>query len=225
MLPRVFGIVTGRFGLTHDDRRQSETNRLGVLSASGVRPAASEIEVISAWKLDEAEYGNAALDLDLLLRWWSVYPRGFWLFVEDGRTVGSLGLWPLRRAAFYDLATGKRAEKQLRGADFAPVADARSTRSWYCSGIVVARDARRKRTAVARRLICGAIEGWTTAAAHSSRVDLCSVAFTPEGLRLARRLGMVEQRPTGFSVAEYPVYVALDQRPSLLAARFPKSTS
>jgi hypothetical protein len=220
VLPRVFGIVTGRFGHTHDERPVSETGRFAV-PATGVRPAANELEVIAAWKLDEAEYGNASLDLDLLLHWWSVYPRGFWLAFEDGAPVGSLGLWPIRRAAFHDIATGRRAEKQLKGADFAPVSDARWTKSWYCSGIVVARAARRRRSAAARRLVRGTLEGW--AAPLSTTIDLCAVTFTPEGRRLARRIGMVEQRPSGFSVQEYPVYVALDKRPSALAARFSRA--
>jgi hypothetical protein len=223
VLPRVFGIVTGRFGQTHDTRSLIESERSAVPSALRPRPAANEIEVISAWKLDEAEYGNAALSLDLLLRWWSVYPRGLWLLIEDGEPVGSLGLWPLRRSAFHDLATGRRAEKQLEGSDFAPLADARSARSWYCSGLIVARSARARRAAAARSLLRGALEGWAANGAFASRVDLCAVAYTPDGLRLMRRLGMIEQRPSGFSVSEYPVYVALDQRPSELAARFPKS--
>ncbi len=214
--------MTGRFGQTHDDRRLTENGSLDV-SSSRVRQAATEIDVVVAWKLDEAEYGNAALDLDLLLRWWSVYPRGLWLLYESGTPIGSLGLWPLRRPAFHDIATGRRAEKQLEAADFATVADARSTRSWYCSGMIVARDVRARRAAAARRLLRGAIEGWAASGVFATKVDVCTVAYTAEGRRLARRVGLVEQRPSGFSVSEYPVYVALDQRPSELAARFPKS--
>jgi hypothetical protein len=223
VLPRVFGIVTGRFGLTHDDRPLLEAGPFGLPAATVVRPAANEREVSEAWKLDEAEYGNAALGLERLLEWWSVYPRGLWLLVEDGEPIGSLGIWPLRRAAFHDIATGRRAEKQLESVDFSPSSDARSTRSWYCSGLIVAPAARAGRGAAAWLLLRGALEGWAAGGALTSTVDFCAVAFTPQGDRIARRLGMTVQRPSGSSVSEYPVYIALDQRPSELAARVPIS--
>jgi hypothetical protein len=223
VLPRVFGIVTGRFGLTHDDRPLIEAGSLGMSAGAEIRPAANEREASAAWKLDQAEYGNAALDLERFLSWWSAYPRGLWLLLEGGEPIGSLGLWPLRRAAFHDIATGRRAEKQLENADFAPFSDARSTRSWYCSGLIVAPAARGGRGAAARRLLRGALEGWAAGGPLTSTVDFCAVAFTAEGDRIARRLGMTVQRPSGSSVSEYPVYIALDQRPSELAGRVPIS--
>jgi hypothetical protein len=107
------------------------------------------------------------------------------MLTTDQGPAGYYAIWPLTQAAYASLQRGDRRERDLDASDIVPLQDMRAA-VLYLSDICLAPAA--PAVILLRDLIATLL---AVLHAHPRITHVAAWAFTPQGARLARRLGLV----------------------------------
>ena len=186
-----------------------------------VKIVSSEPELMSLWQLDVELYGQEdMISYDLFLAWWNACPIGAHVLIDDGEIVGALGLWPLRESAFNELLGGQGPESRLSSRSFHSAQGAAYARYWYAVGVTLQRRYRKKIHLHALKMLIKATfrDLFVTIAAQAS-INICALAYTPEGEAILSRFRFTEYRQASETVHHFPVYALLGVTPQDLRDR------
>ncbi len=135
-----------------------------------------------------AATGARDVSIDVLARWWSLYPQGIRLAeTSDGSIVAAISLWPVRPRVFDALCVGRYARTQLAKRDFAEHRGRRP--HWFLSGAAVSPEFARS-TKFLRSLLLEAVED--VRRAHGTRaLRICAIAGDQDAERALRKSAFV----------------------------------
>ena len=175
-----------------------------------VRPLQNEGEVRANWDLDMELYGpTEMIDYELYLSWWRKYNRGAYALFRDSEIIGAVGLWPLKRQPFVDLISGSRPEDRLVTQSICAEREASNTRYWYVAGIVLDKKYRGVHQDALRFLLSEAVQQWLQVVVSQNSLDICALAYSPQGEQMLRGFRFVEYMPRDKTIHRYPVYVRM----------------
>lgn len=138
-----------------------------------------------------AAAGARDVTIDVLARWWRVYPEGIRLAeTGDGQIVAAVSLWPVRPRVFDALCVGRYTRTQLAKHDF----DSHRGRRphWFLSGAAVSPEFARS-TKFLRSLLLEAVDD--VRRAHGTfALSLCALAGDQDAERALRKSAFVHTR-------------------------------
>ena len=140
----------------------------------------AEFNIVSA--------GARDVTIDVLARWWSVYPAGIRLAeMSDGRIIAAISLWPIRPRVFDALCVGRYARTQLAKHDF----DSHRGRRphWFLSGASVSPEFARS-TKFLRSLLLEAVAD-VRREHETMALSICALASDQDAERALRKSAFV----------------------------------
>ena len=169
-------------------------------------------ELRELWEIDDDSYGDASISLQRFEDWWRRYPAGLFALFRGEEIVGGIGIWPVCKTPFAELLNGRRRERDLTAKSIESQERARACPRWYVSGVVLVQRARK--TDAVRVLLREAIGQWARERDTAVRIDLCALAYSPEGEALLRRFGFRKFKDSSETLDRYPMFALLGVAPS-----------
>jgi hypothetical protein len=194
--------------LAYDQLRSNKNAALAALQKSLPPPSAIEVrklnnesEVKMIAELDRRIYGEHSINFKGLLAWWKRYPGGVSVLIKNAKIIGAVGIWPLSRKRFIELANGQVDETDIEKLNIVKKKDNKSQVYWYLGDIVLEASFRKKKLTLV--LLEEAVRCWLNEGNLADKIDLCALGFTKEGCSILERFGFntVIKSPSG-----YPVY-------------------
>jgi len=134
-------------------------------------------------------FPDEVFDLGRVVKMWSRY-RSAVTFAEDGATgdvISIAGLWPIQRDTYLELVQAEREEGEIQVGD---IAYKFPHQYWWFSCIATEEKKRKlfpELTVVMLKSVFGSLQ---TACNESKEIGIVTTALTPQGAKLAQRLGM-----------------------------------
>lgn len=161
------------------------------------------------WKLDMQAYQDCTIPFSIFKKWWSAYPFGSVIYLENNEILASIGLYPIEQTMAEAFIAGKIPEAEL-----VPVRLKECQRHpqqyWYASGILLndrllAASNRMLRDHPVKPLLQNGLELWLNSGHVAYPAKLFALGLTQEGINMLRRFGFAESKPA----AEMPDHCAL----------------
>ena len=146
----------------------------------GLRYAQNYTDLRLVSEMEKEVFGEEALPLEQLKKWWDVYRNGVSLMIQNEHIIGSMGIWPLQEDAFYKILEFKIKEKDhLENAIINRNKLKKNHRFWYFASIILHDDYRKK--GFSKFFISYILNKWINNAELANNLHLGSIAFTEEG--------------------------------------------
>ncbi len=127
-------------------------------------------------------------NIEQVLSWWNAYPQGNFLATYNGKVIGGIDIWPLKRTTYMALRRGHKDEESIEYYDIAQAGRRINVASyWYIGSIsMLPRQLKRERVELVVRLLVNALELWgsrkPTFPAH-----FLALAWTTAGTNILNR--------------------------------------
>lgn len=181
---------------------------IGIVSAPEVKYVYNETELREVARLDELIYGSESIDYEGLCAWWRTYKRGVYVLWKDTRTIGAIGIWPIKKRTYDRLIKGSIDETDLKAQDICGRASVRAHPYWYFADIVLQQEYRNKPERLALLLMEEAIRNWLREGNLPSQIHVCALGFKEEGISLLQKFKFLTPgNQTVTSPRKKPVYI------------------
>ena len=151
------------------------------------------------WRLDMQAYQNCTIPFKTFKQWWSHYPFGSKVYLENNAILAAIGFYPIEVTMALAFMNGELPET-----DLVPVRLRDCLRTpqhyWYASGILLnntlldADPHRRLRDHPVKPLLKNALHLWLGSGHMEFPAKLFALGLTPEGTNMLCRFGFSETR-------------------------------
>ena len=162
------------------------------------------------WQLDMQAYQDCTIPFKTFKQWWSRYPLGSKVYLENNAILAAIGLYPIESTMAVAFMHGEISET-----DLVPVRLKDCVRTpqqyWYASGILLnntlldADPHRRLRSHPVKPLLKTALQLWLGSGHVAYPATLFALGLSLEGTNMLRRFGFTESR----SAADLPDHCSL----------------